>query len=51
MSVDIITKLFEVDNENKLKKLEKNYNDVETDRIKIVPEKINKSFELKEKLV
>ena len=50
MSVDIITKLFEVDNENKLKKLAKNYNAVETDRIKIVPEKINKSFELKEKI-
>ena len=46
MSVDIIRKLFKIDNQNNQNK---NYNNYESHRIKIVPEKMNNSFKLTEK--
>ena len=46
MSVDIIYKLFMVDNQNSQNK---NYNNFGKDRIKLNPEKINNSFKLTEK--
>ena len=46
MSVDIIYKLFMVDNQNSQNK---NFNNFGKDRIKLNPEKINNSFKLTEK--
>ena len=46
MSVDIIRKLFNIENQNNRNK---NFNNFESPRIKIVPEKINNSFKLTEK--
>ena len=46
MSVDIIRKLFNIENQNNRSK---NFNNYESPRIKIVPEKINNSFKLTEK--
>ena len=46
MSVDIIKKLFKIDNQNNQNK---NFNNYESPRIKIVPEKMNNSFKLTEK--
>ena len=48
MSVDIIRKLFNIENQNKRNK---NFNNYESPRIKIVPEKLNNSFKLMEKKV
>ena len=46
MSVDVIYKLIKVNNQNRLNKM---YNNLETDRVKLNPEKINNSFRLTEK--
>ena len=46
MSVDIIRKLFYIENQNNKNKI---INNLESPRIKIVPEKINNSFKLMEK--
>ena len=46
MSVDVIYKLIKVNNKNRLNKM---YNNLETDRVKLNPEKINNSFRLTEK--
>ena len=46
ISVDIIRKLFNIENQNKRNK---NFNNYESPRIKIVPEKLNNSFKLMEK--
>ena len=46
MSIDIISKLFNIENNNRLKK---KYNNYESNRIKLAPEKINNSFKVTEK--
>ena len=49
MSVDIIRKLFECEIPNKIRNKQTNFGVHDSDRIKIIPEKMNNSFKLNEK--